>query len=147
MQWISTKLWGFLHWTGYIGTSKLSKLLSWGWIGIFSSGSFLLPNQNNFLCDRSTITMDTLTSHARPSTDAVITVRCIKSFEYRTCKSLVLQHLNLETTTVGELKELVRESRLAYVYKIGVITTQMFNTEIKTTPGWKPYHNVEFGNY
>ncbi|KAL1936006.1 hypothetical protein VTP01DRAFT_140 [Rhizomucor pusillus] len=69
--------------------------------------------------------MDTLTSHARPSTDAVITVRCIKSFEYRTCKSLVLQHLNLETTTVGELKELVRE-------------------KIKTTPGWKPYHNVQF---
>ncbi|KAI8149953.1 hypothetical protein BJV82DRAFT_503803 [Fennellomyces sp. T-0311] len=56
--------------------------------------------------------MDTLTSHARPTTDAVITIRCIKSFEYRTCKSLVLQHLNLETTTVGELKTLVRENTL-----------------------------------
>lgn len=52
-----------------------------------------------------------LTNHKRPNTDAVITIRCIKSFEYRTCKSLVLQHVNLETTTVGDLKELVRESK------------------------------------
>ncbi|KAI9322096.1 hypothetical protein BX666DRAFT_2016926 [Dichotomocladium elegans] len=55
---------------------------------------------------------DTLTSHVRPTTDATITVRCIKSFEYRTCKNLVLQHLNLDTTTVGELKSLVRENTL-----------------------------------
>ncbi|KAF7730173.1 hypothetical protein EC973_002781 [Apophysomyces ossiformis] len=69
---------------------------------------------------------DVLTNHAKPSTDATITVRCIKSFEYRTCKNLVLQHLNLDNTTVGELKSLVRE-------------------KIRTTSGWKPYHNVDFG--
>ncbi|KAI8089576.1 uncharacterized protein BX664DRAFT_333374 [Halteromyces radiatus] len=66
-----------------------------------------------------------LTNHKRPSTDAVITIRCIKSFEYRTCKSLVLQHVNLETTTVGDLKQIVRD-------------------KIKTTSGWKPYLNVVF---
>ncbi|ORX60248.1 hypothetical protein DM01DRAFT_1332403 [Hesseltinella vesiculosa] len=66
-----------------------------------------------------------LTNHKRPLTDAVITVRCIKSFEYRTCKNLILQHVNLETTTVGDLKKLCIE-------------------KIKTTSGWKPYLNVQF---
>ncbi|ORZ00857.1 hypothetical protein BCR43DRAFT_485923 [Syncephalastrum racemosum] len=68
---------------------------------------------------------DTLTSHARPTTDAVLTIRCIKSFEYRTCKSCILQHVNLEMTTVGELKNLVRH-------------------KVQTESGWKPYRNVEF---
>lgn len=91
--------------------------------------------------------MDTLTSHTRPTTDATITVRCIKSFEYRTCKSLVLQHLNLETTTVGELKSLVRESKTSLILK-RIYTTRPYShirIEIKTTSGWKPYQNVEFG--
>ncbi|KAI7861663.1 hypothetical protein BDF14DRAFT_1876973 [Spinellus fusiger] len=56
--------------------------------------------------------MDNLTNNARPSNDATITVRCIKSFEYRTCKNLILKHLNLETTTVGELKTLIRQYTL-----------------------------------
>lgn len=97
-----------------------------------------------FVLPRS-VAMDTLTSHTRPTTDATITVRCIKSFEYRTCKSLVLQHLNLETTTVGELKSLVRESKTCLIPKH---TTRPYSTiriEIKTTSGWKPYQNVEFG--
>ncbi|KAI8365246.1 uncharacterized protein BYT42DRAFT_589323 [Radiomyces spectabilis] len=68
--------------------------------------------------------MDDLTNHAKPTTDATITVRVIKNFEYRTCKNLVLQHINLEETTVGELKSLVKE-------------------RIHTTSGWKPYQTVQ----
>lgn len=49
-----------------------------------------------------------LASELRPTTDAVLTVRVIKSFEFRTQKSLVLKGINLETTTVGELMERVR---------------------------------------
>ncbi|KAI0637341.1 hypothetical protein C8Q77DRAFT_1097119 [Trametes polyzona] len=60
---------------------------------------------------------------AVPKTDATLTVRVIKSFEYRTEKSLVLHHLNLETTTVGQLKETVRQA-------------------IQTQPAWKPYRNT-----
>ncbi|KAI0781292.1 hypothetical protein BD413DRAFT_504193 [Trametes elegans] len=60
---------------------------------------------------------------AVPKTDATLTVRVIKSFEYRTEKSLVLHHLNLETTTVSELKEMARQA-------------------IQTQPGWKPYRNL-----
>ena len=52
---------------------------------------------------------DIPTNLAVPKTDATLTIRVIKSFEYRTEKSLVLHHLNLETTTVGELKETVRQ--------------------------------------
>lgn len=50
-----------------------------------------------------------LTNEAIPRTEATITVRVIKSFEYRTARSLVLHKLNLETTTVDDLKEIVRQ--------------------------------------
>lgn len=68
---------------------------------------------------------NTLTSHARPSTDATLTVRCIKSFEYRTCKNLVLQHVDLERTTIGELKALVLESK--YVSREPCSLKMLFN--------------------
>ena len=51
---------------------------------------------------------DVLTNVALPRTEATITLRVIKSFEYRTERSLVLHKLNLETTTVGELKNVAR---------------------------------------
>ncbi|KAF8326096.1 uncharacterized protein EI90DRAFT_2976090, partial [Cantharellus anzutake] len=56
--------------------------------------------------------------------DATITVRVIKSFTYRTEKSLVLHHVNLEEITVGQLKERVKQT-------------------IKTQPAWKAYKTVE----
>jgi hypothetical protein len=65
----------------------------------------------------------TLTNEAIPRTDATITVRVIKSFEYRTERSLVLHKLNLETTTVGGLKEIVRQA-------------------IQTGPAWRPYRGT-----
>ncbi|KAK0210470.1 hypothetical protein DFS33DRAFT_1293396 [Desarmillaria ectypa] len=66
---------------------------------------------------------DVLTNVARPRTAATITLRIIKSFEYRTEKSLILHNVNLETTTIGQLKDSAREA-------------------VKTQPGWKPYRNV-----
>lgn len=48
---------------------------------------------------------NTATNLARPVTDAVITVRVIKSFEYRTMKPLVLQHCDLTKMTVASLEE------------------------------------------
>ena len=55
---------------------------------------------------------DTPTNLARPKTDATLTIRVIKSFEYRTERSLILHHVNLEETTVGQLKELARQGNL-----------------------------------
>lgn len=53
--------------------------------------------------------LDTLRNEALPRTDATLTIRIIKSFTFRTEKSLVLQHLNLEELTVGELKDIARK--------------------------------------
>jgi len=66
---------------------------------------------------------DVLTNEALPKTEATVTIRVIKSFEYRTERSLVLHRLNLETTTVGELKEIARRA-------------------IQTEPACRPYRNA-----
>ena len=55
----------------------------------------------------------TLTNLARPKTSAIITVRVIKSFEFRTERSLVLRDINLETTTVGDLKDIARNGQFS----------------------------------
>ena len=52
---------------------------------------------------------DVLTNLALPKTNATLTLRLIKSFEFRTEKSLVLHGVNLETTSVGDLKERARQ--------------------------------------
>ncbi|KAL4064327.1 cytoplasmic protein [Scleroderma citrinum] len=66
---------------------------------------------------------DILTNVALPNTEATITVRVIKSFEYRTERSLVLHNLNLPATTVGELKNIAKQA-------------------IQSRPAWKPYRNT-----
>ncbi|VDB88616.1 unnamed protein product [Peniophora sp. CBMAI 1063] len=66
---------------------------------------------------------DTPTNLAKPRTAATLTLRVIKSFEFRTEKSLVLHDVNLETETVGGLKERARQA-------------------IQTQAGWKPYRNA-----
>jgi len=66
---------------------------------------------------------NTPTNLTKPLTAATLTIRVIKSFTYRTERSLVLHDVNLETTTVGQLKERVRQA-------------------IQTLPGWKPYRNA-----
>ncbi|KZT28633.1 hypothetical protein NEOLEDRAFT_1145824 [Neolentinus lepideus HHB14362 ss-1] len=68
---------------------------------------------------------DTPTNLVRPKTSAVLTLRIIKSFEFRTEKNLVLKDINLDKVTVGELKELARQA-------------------IQTQAGWKPYRNTNF---
>jgi hypothetical protein len=50
-----------------------------------------------------------LATDLRPTTDAVLTIRVIKSFEFRTFKALILRGLNLETLTVGQLLEQCRK--------------------------------------
>ena len=48
---------------------------------------------------------DIPTNEAVPRSHATLTIRIIKSFEFRTEKSLVLKDVNCEETTVGQLKE------------------------------------------
>ncbi|TFK26373.1 cytoplasmic protein [Coprinopsis marcescibilis] len=65
-----------------------------------------------------------LTNTTKPKTSATLTVRVIKSFKFRTEKSLVLHNIDLTTTTVAQLKETSRKA-------------------VQTQPGWKPYRNVQ----
>ncbi|WWD22835.1 hypothetical protein CI109_107329 [Kwoniella shandongensis] len=65
-----------------------------------------------------------LATELHPISDATITVRVIKSFEFRTQKSLVLQHLDLRSLTVGQLMERVRQ-------------------EIQKQSGFKPYRTLK----
>lgn len=71
---------------------------------------------------------DPLTNTTRPRTDATITVRVIKSFEYRNLKNLVLHHLDLEKMHPDELLRLCRQ-------------------QISSTPGWKAFQTVELDTF
>lgn len=60
------------------------------------------------------------TNLVRPSTDAIITIRVIKSFAYRSMKALVLKNVDLTTMTVDDLKTKCKE-------------------EVKTSPTFKAF--------
>ncbi|KAG0348267.1 hypothetical protein BGZ54_004676, partial [Gamsiella multidivaricata] len=54
-------------------------------------------------------TTDPLSNTLAPSTAATLTIRVIKSFEYRTTKNLILHNIDLTATTVAQLRELIIE--------------------------------------
>lgn len=92
-----------------------------------------------------------LSSERQPTTNATLTIRCIKSFEYRTEKNLVLQHLDLTTLTVAQLIELCKDSEFGARFDFCPLSIFMlmncvpYHSEIKTTAGFKPYRTVVFG--
>lgn len=92
---------------------------------------------------------DTLTNLARPRTSAIITVRVIKSFEFRTERSLVLRDIDLDATTVGDLKEMARNGRSSVrpneLYHPFPNLNSLASIAIQTQPGWKPYRSAHFG--
>ncbi|CAG8432957.1 11018_t:CDS:2 [Diversispora eburnea] len=53
-----------------------------------------------------------LTNTLNPPNSATLTIRLIKNFEYRTVKYLILHEVNLEATTVEELKNIIKENTL-----------------------------------
>ena len=59
-----------------------------------------------------TMSDDVLTNVARPNTSATLTIRIIKSFTFRTERSLVLHNINLVTMTIVQLKEIAKQSML-----------------------------------
>ncbi|KAF8212522.1 cytoplasmic protein [Mycena galopus ATCC 62051] len=81
-----------------------------------------------------------LSNTARPKTSATLTVRIIKSFEFRTEKSLVLHNINLETTTAGELKNLARAGTKSA--RPSPFSPVLLILAISNQSGWKPYRNV-----
>ena len=73
---------------------------------------------------------NTVTNQARPLTSAIITVRIIKNFEFRTMKPLVLRDIDLTKCTTPQLIERCRH-------------------EVRTQPAFKAYRNVvdDLGTY
>lgn len=96
--------------------------------------------------------MSLTTNLARPKTSAIITVRVIKSLEFRTERSLVLRDINLETTTIGNLKTIMRDgdSPTTCTTRAHSLThpvpCPVVQIAIQTQPGWKPYRSTSFGN-
>ena len=86
---------------------------------------------------------DVLTNLARPRTSATLTLRIIKSFEYRTEKSLVLHDVNLETTTVGDLKRTAIQGLFDPLDETHLPLT--IYAAIQAQSAWKPYRTVLFG--
>lgn len=66
-----------------------------------------------------------LTSHVRPATNALVTIRIIKSFPYRNVKNHVLNGVDLKDTTPKQLLE-----------KVQLI--------INTTGGLRPYRSITY---
>lgn len=66
-----------------------------------------------------------LTSNVRPATDAIITVRIIKSFPYRNVKNHILKSVNLKETTPHALLNQIKAI-------------------INTTGGLRPYRSVDY---
>jgi hypothetical protein len=56
-------------------------------------------------------TSEPLSNTLAPSTAATLTIRVIKSFEYRTSKNLILHNIDLTATNVGQLRALIIESK------------------------------------
>src|ERR1700759_1093452 len=83
-----------------------------------------------------------LANEARPKSDATITVRIIKSFEFRTERSLVLHNINLEAVTVGQLKEIAHQG-ITTLMKARLSSVP--SVAIQSQNGWKAYRNVQLG--
>lgn len=66
-----------------------------------------------------------LTSNVRPATDALVTIRIIKSFPYRNVKNHVMSSVDLKSTTPKQLLQNVCET-------------------IQTTGALRPYRNVNY---
>jgi hypothetical protein len=94
---------------------------------------------------------DPLTNTTKPNTNATITVRIIKSFEYRNFKNLVLHNLNLETIKTDELLALCQQR--VYISLFGLIhylvwfASSACLLEISSAPGWKMLQNVALGKH
>lgn len=74
-----------------------------------AEASTLLPGGFHAFKPQADFSDNKETNVARPLTDAVITVRIIKSFEYRSMKAYVIKSIDLTTTTIAQLEEQCRK--------------------------------------
>ncbi|EPQ31374.1 uncharacterized protein PFL1_00709 [Pseudozyma flocculosa PF-1] len=65
----------------------------------------LLPGGFHAFAPQSDFLDNSSTNSIRPLTDAIITVRIIKSFEFRSMKAYVVKGIDLTTTSVADLEQ------------------------------------------
>lgn len=78
-----------------------------------------------------------LATELKPITAATLTVRIIKSFEFRTQKSLVLKEVDLEKITVGELMERCRKGECGVAECLDVSESCAVSTSGVELAAWK----------
>lgn len=90
---------------------------------------------------------EALTNTLRPLSDCFLTIRIIKSFTYRTSKNLLLPHVDVTKTTVGQLKDICRERACRRCRSRRVLSRliEPVSAELKTAPGFKPFRTVQLG--
>ncbi|KAJ9474229.1 Altered inheritance rate of mitochondria protein 29 [Pseudozyma hubeiensis] len=71
--------------------------------------STLLPGGFHAFNPQADFSDNKETNNARPLTDAVITIRIIKSFEFRSMKAFVIKSIDLTSTSVAQLEEKCRQ--------------------------------------
>lgn len=76
-----------------------------------------------------------LSSELRPETDATLTIRIIKSFEFRTQKSMVIKGVNLVEETVGGLMQRVRDCMFSCFLSFHTFTLVSFNEPVYRRKG------------
>ncbi|PJF18394.1 hypothetical protein PSACC_01779 [Paramicrosporidium saccamoebae] len=77
-------------------------------------------------------------SYSKLMEGATVTVRIIKSFEYKNFRSLVFQNVDLHTATLDTLRAMVWErSNCVAIHNLG----------IRTTPGLKQYEQCLFDTF
>lgn len=87
-----------------------------------TGGGGMLPGGFHAFNPQADFSDNQITNTARPLTDVVITVRVIKSFEFRSMKAYVLPHVDLTTTTIAQLEETCRN-------------------HVRTSPAFKPFRS------
>lgn len=108
--------------------------------GLLPGGFHAFAPQSDFLDNSETNT-------TRPATDAVITVRIIKSFEYRSMKPFVIRGIDLTRTTVEMLEDKCRNgtciaiSLFFFERCVADRLTWVADAEVKTNPAFKAFRS------
>lgn len=98
--------------------------------------------------DTAATTTANTTTNTLHLSSATLTIRLIKSFEYRTVKNLILNGIDLTTVTPAQLKAVIAQSKK--LSNIAIFTALViFNAiiEIQSTSSLKPYLNNTFGKW
>lgn len=97
-------------------------------------------------------TNNILTNVARPITSATLTIRIVKSFTFRTERSLVIHDVDLVTTTVAQLKEIAKHCKYVCQWSFSPWNNEKVgrcghSTRLETVPKYWPRYHFSLNNW